>query len=59
MVCRDYILMIEQARDILLNGPRRKGRMWGFFERTTLTISIAAYGLVRAIGWVIGGFAAS
>jgi glycosyltransferase involved in cell wall biosynthesis len=31
VVCRDYVLMIEQARDILLNGPRRKGRRWGFF----------------------------
>jgi hypothetical protein len=25
----------------------------------TLTISLAVYALVRAIGWVIGGFAAS
>ena len=25
----------------------------------TLTVSLAIYGLVRAIGWVIGGFAAS
>ena len=25
----------------------------------TLTISLVVYGLVRAIGWVIGGFAAS
>jgi hypothetical protein len=25
----------------------------------TVTISLAIYGLVRAIGWVIGGFAAS
>jgi hypothetical protein len=25
----------------------------------TLAASLAAYGLVRAIGWVIGGFAAS
>ncbi len=26
---------------------------------TTLAASFAVYGLVRAIGWVIGGFAAS
>jgi len=25
----------------------------------TLAVSLAVYGLVRAIGWVIGGFAAS
>ena len=25
----------------------------------TLTVSLAIYGLVRAIGWVVGGFAAS
>jgi hypothetical protein len=34
-------------------------RHFGFWLAISAAISLAVYGIIRAIGWVIGGFAAS
>jgi hypothetical protein len=34
-------------------------RLLGIGLAITLAISLGVYGLIRAIGWVIGGFAAT
>ena len=44
----------------VLNAPAPEGfQLRNVGVLFTLTIALAVYGVVRAIGWVIGGFAAS